>query len=328
MLSEEILVLLRAQDRDLSGEAMSQALGVSRAAVWKAVEQLRALGYRVSSAPRRGYRLEGGPDRVTAAELSALLGECALGRELVCLDVVDSTSSEVKRRAALGAAAGLTVIAEEQYGGRGRRGNPFQSLRGKGLYLSVLMRPQAALEDLSTLTAHAAVAVREGILAACGAACGIKWTNDLILNGKKLCGILTELELEAESGTVSHVVLGVGINVSQTAADFGAELSGVATSLGAEGFALSRTELAAAVLRALAGMYEQFPAGREECRTRYRANCVTLGRQVYLHRDGTRIPVFAEDLDRDFALVVRHPDGKREHITAGEVPVRGLMGYV
>ncbi|NCB63160.1 MAG: biotin--[acetyl-CoA-carboxylase] ligase [Clostridia bacterium] len=328
MLSEDILALLRAQDGELSGEAMSQTLGVSRAAVWKAVEQLRALGYRIASAPRRGYRLEDGPDRVTAGELTALLGDCALGREIVCLDTVDSTSSEIKRRAALGAASGLTVIAEEQSLGRGRRGNAFQSLRGKGLYLSVLMRPRAALEDLGTLTAHAAVAVREGILSACGAACGIKWTNDLILNGKKLCGILTELELEGESGAVSHVVLGVGINVSQTAEDFGQPLSHIATSLGAEGFVLSRTELAAAVLRALGRMDRQFPAEREECRKQYRANCVTLGREVYLCRNEERIPVFAEDLDRDFALVVRHPDGRRERITAGDVPVRGLMGYI
>lgn len=328
MLSEHILALLRQERGDLSGEVMSQTLGVSRAAVWKGIEQLRSLGYRISSAPRRGYRLEDGPDRLTAGELTALLGSTALGREIVCLGTVDSTSSEVKRRAAMGAETGFAVLAEEQTGGRGRRGNAFQSLKGKGLYLSILMRPRAALADLSTLTAHAAVAVREGIRAACSAECGIKWTNDLVLNGKKLCGILTELELEAESGAVSHVVLGVGVNVSQTAEDFGGALSGIATSLAAEGYPVSRTELAAAILRELDGMYRAFPAEREAYWADYRAACITLGREVYLCKGGERVPVFAIDLDEDFALVVRHRDGSIEHITAGDVPVRGMMGYL
>ncbi len=244
MLEEEVLALLRGHgEGHLSGEAMSRTLAVSRAAVWKAVEALRRDGYQITSAPNRGYRLAGGPDRIRAGELAGALAGRTVGRELVCLETVDSTNTEVKRRAAAGAAEGLAVLAEEQTAGRGRRGRSFQSLSGKGLYLSVLLRPAVSLAELSQLTAWTAVAVCRGIQSCCGAEPQIKWTNDILLNGKKLCGILTELELEAESAALSHVVVGLGVNVSQTAADFGPELADIATSLELEGFSVRRAEL-------------------------------------------------------------------------------------
>ena len=140
MLQEDVLELLqRSEGAYLSGEAMSQALGVSRAAVWKAVEALRRAGYGIGSAPNRGYRLDSAPDVLRPGEIAGALEGCLVGREVVCLPTVDSTSSEVKRRAAAGAPEGLAVLAGEQTRGRGRRGNAFQSLAGKGLYCSVLL---------------------------------------------------------------------------------------------------------------------------------------------------------------------------------------------
>ena len=329
MLTEQILALLRARGGSyVSGEAMSRALGVSRAAVWKGVEALRREGCEISSAPRRGYRLESGPSRLTAWELEPKLRGLTLGREVVCLETVDSTSSEVKRRAQAGAAEGLVVVSEEQTQGRGRRGNGFSSPKGKGLYLSVLLRPGVSLAELNTLTARAAVAVCRGIEAACGAQAGIKWTNDLVLGGKKLCGILTELELEVESGALGYVVLGVGINVSQSREDFSPELEEVATSLALEGHAADRAALAAAVLGALDGMYRVFPGEGEAYWAEYRARCVTLGREVLILGRGEPETAFAEDLNADFSLLIRRPDGRREAVSAGEVSVRGLMGYV
>lgn len=329
MLVTDILALLRAAGEvPLSGEAMSRRLGVSRAAVWKGVEALRKTGYAISSAPRRGYRLEAAPAQITAQELAPRLTGCLLGTRLLCLDTVDSTNSEVKRQAALGAAEGLAVLAEEQTGGRGRRGNGFQSLAGRGIYLSVLLRPGVPLWALTSLTARAAVAVCRGIEAATGAVAGIKWTNDLVLNGRKICGILTELELEAESGTLDSVTLGVGVNVSQTDADFGPELSKIATSLAQEGFCADRTALAAAILWALDEMYHALLGEEASYFEEYKTRCVTLGQEVLLRRgDGTET-AFAEALTPDFGLVVRHPDGALETVSAGEVSVRGLMGYV
>lgn len=329
MLQDEVLALLKASGADfLSGEEMSRRLGVSRAAVWKAMEALRQEGYEISSAPRRGYRLEGSPDRLSAGELSGALTGRKVGGTLVCLDSVDSTNSEVKRRALDGAPDGLAVIAGQQTGGRGRRGRTFVSPADKGLYLSVLLRPQCPLEEVSTLTAWTAVAVCDAIQAVCGVRPGIKWTNDLVLEGRKVCGILTELGLEGETGALEYVVVGIGVNLTQTEADFGPEVAPVAISLEqALGRAPRRAELAAAILAALDDLYAAFPGAAADYLARYRADCLTVGRQVRLIRPGGVQDAFAEEIDDRFALVVRLPDGRRETVSSGEVSVRGLFGY-
>ena len=331
MLQDEILALLRSEPGAYrSGEEMSRRLGVSRAAVWKAVETLRREGYEIVSAPNRGYRLSAAPDDLRPGELAAALRGRLVGRTVVCLDTVDSTNSEVKRRAAGSAPEGLAVLSDEQTAGRGRRGNAFQSLKGKGLFCSVLLRPQVPLEALSQLTAWTAVAVCRAVEACCGLTCGIKWTNDIILNGKKLCGILTELEFEAESAAAVAVVLGVGINVGQTEADFGPDLAPTAVSLTqALGRPVRRAELAVHLLAALDEMYAAFPQGKAAHLAEYRRRCVTTGREVALvGADGSRTPAFAQGVDDDFSLVCRLPGGTERTVTAGEVSVRGLLGYV
>ena len=331
MLQDEILALLRSEPGAYrSGEEMSRRLGVSRAAVWKAVETLRREGYEIVSAPNRGYRLSAAPDDLRPGELAAALRGRLVGRTVVCLDTVDSTNSEVKRRAAGGAPEGLAVLSDEQTAGRGRRGNAFQSLKGKGLFCSVLLRPQVPLEALSQLTAWTAVAVCRAVEACCGLTCGIKWTNDIILNGKKLCGILTELEFEAESAAAVAVVLGVGINVGQAEADFGPDLAPTAVSLTqALGRPVRRAELAVHLLAALDEMYAAFPQGKAAYLAEYRRRCVTTGREVALvGADGSRTPAFAQGVDDDFSLVCCLPGGTERTVTAGEVSVRGLLGYV
>lgn len=241
--------------------------------------------------------------------------------QLVYMDAVDSTSEEVKRRAASGAAEGLAVLAGTQTHGRGRRGNSFQSISGKGLYLSVLLRPALPPAELMTITPRLALCAARGIEACCGVSPGIKWINDLTLNGRKLCGILAEF-------TGAALVLGIGVNLTQTSADFGPALSPLATSLLQEtGFAPERTELARHILRALGELYAQFPLGAERDLAEYRRRCVTLGRQVLLLRGDVRQAAFAEDLGDDFSLLVRYPDGRRGAVRDGEVSVRGLMGY-
>ena len=196
MSREKVLSLLREHpNQSLSGEAMSRQLGVSRAAVWKAIEALRQEGYVISSAPNRGYCLQSAPDRVREGELAGPLAGCLVGSQLACLDVIDSTNTECKRRAMVGAPEGLVVLAEEQTGGRGRLGRSFQSPRGCGLYLSALLRPHAEPAAVTDFTAWVAVAVCDGIEAACGIRPRIKWTNDIVLNGRKLVGILTNRDV-------------------------------------------------------------------------------------------------------------------------------------
>lgn len=330
MTNDQVLGLLTAAGDWLSGEEMSRALGVTRAAVWKAVDALRREGCVITSAPRLGYKLETAPDRLSPAAISARLpGGLALGQEIICLDTVDSTNTYLKKLAAEGGRHGTVAIADEQTGGRGRRERTFQSPRGAGLYLSVLLRPSCLPMEAVDLTAWVAVAVCNAIETLCGTRPDIKWTNDLLLHGRKLCGILTEMGIEGESGALQYVVAGAGINLRQSRADFAAlGLEETATSLAAEGLdkGLDRCALAAALITELDTMAAQFPARRADWLSRYRAGCITAGRRVLVVRGDRADPALALGVEDDFSLRVRWDDGREETVSAGEVSIRGLMG--
>ena len=204
MLRDEVLTILKQQDADLSGEEISRRLGVTRMAVSNAVKALRREGYVIDSATNRGYRLRKSPDKLSAGDLYAHLPKSRQAA-VRCFDLIDSTNSYLKREAVNGAPNGLVAVANEQTAGRGRSGRRFFSAADCGVYLSVLLRPHCEPQKTMTLTAHAAVAVCEAIVRACGVETEIKWTNDVILNGRKLCGILTEITLEGETGLVDSV---------------------------------------------------------------------------------------------------------------------------
>lgn len=330
MSRERVLALLRERPGEyLSGEAMSKTLGISRAGVWKAIEGLRQEGYTIASAPNRGYCLQHAPDRLRVGELFGLLSDAKIGSQLRCLDVIDSTNTECKRQAMDGAPEGLVVTAEEQTGGRGRRGRGFQSPRGKGLYLSALFRPDMDPARVSDFTAWVAVAVCDGIEACCGIRPQIKWTNDIVLGGKKLVGILTELSIESETNALDYMVAGIGVNVNQEPEDFSEEIRDMATSLSqALGRTVRRAELAAQIILALDRMYAAYPEDRAKYLARYRADCVTTGHQVQLITPTARRQAFALEINDDFNLVVELYNGKKETVCAGEVSVRGMYGYV
>lgn len=329
MLKEDILQLLKAgKDTYLSGQRISAQLGVSRAAVWKAVEALRKDGYGIDSRSNCGYRLVRVPDVMTQEALSDI-GTRQVGRKVLYYDRLDSTNNEIKRLSIDQVENGLAVIADCQTGGRGRRGRSFLSPAGKGLYLSVLMQPHCSVEELSMLTAWSAVALCRAVERVCGVRPGIKWPNDLVLNRKKLCGILTELEWEAESGEFSCVIIGAGINVSQDEADFGPEVAPIAISLAqALGMAPDRTELAARVIRSLNALYDDFPAQNAAYLDHFRRDCLTVGNPIkVISGAGERIGT-ATGISDDFGLTVRWEDGSTETLTSGEVSVRGLYDYV
>ena len=330
MSRETILsLLLEHQNQFLSGESMSQQLGISRAAVWKAIESLRQEGYVITSAPTRGYRLDSAPDRIREGELSSHLKHCELGSSLVCLDTIDSTNTECKRRAMARAPHGLAILSEEQTGGRGRLGRSFHSPQGCGLYLSLLLRPQLPPQEVVDFTAWVAVAVCDGIEAACGIRPKIKWTNDIVLGGNKLCGILTELGLESETNSLQYLVTGIGINVNHSPEDFDEEIRAIATSLAQYlGKPVRRASLAAEVLKALDKMYSGFPYNKQEYLERYRADCITPGNQVQLITPVSRQEAYARSIDDEFRLVVEFPDGTQKALSAGEVSVRGMYGYI
>lgn len=252
-----------------------------------------------------------------------------IGRHLLLLQSVDSTNTEVRRRAAAGAAEGLVVLSNHQTAGRGRSGRSFYSSEGVGLYLSALLRPSLPVEAVVNLTAWVAVAVCNGIQAACGVRPQIKWTNDLILNGKKLCGILTELSLNRKTRALDYLVVGIGINVNQTPEDFPEDIRSIATSLSVElGRKVDPDRLAVDVILALDRMYAQFPAGKSVYLERYRSDCLTVGKPVRLITPAATREAFATGIDEDFRLLVEYPDGTTDAISTGEVSVRGMYGYV
>ena len=327
MLRDEVLTILKQQDTDLSGEEISRRLGVTRMAVSNAVKALRKEGYVIDSATNRGYRLQESPDKLSAGDLYAHLPEPR--RETVrCLDLIDSTNSYLKREAVNGAPNGLVAVANEQTAGRGRSGRRFFSAADCGVYLSVLLRPHCEPQKTMTLTAHAAVAVCEAIVRACGVETEIKWTNDVILNGRKLCGILTEITLEGETGLVDSVVIGIGVNVNYRPKDFPEELRAVAGSIYSEtGVRVDRARLAAEMILALDRMSEAWEQNPYAYLDAYRIRCTTQGKEVRVIRGSTVRDAFALEITDDFALRVRYADGAEEILNSGEVSVRGLYGY-
>ena len=330
MSREKVLTLLREQEGYLSGEELSRELGLSRAAVWKAVEALRKDGYAIEARTGLGYRLTAAPDALTEREVRRFLGQSGiLGRELHCLDTIDSTNSYAKRIAMTGAPEGTVVIANDQTAGRGRMGRQFQSPRDKGIYLSVLLRPEMEPQRLMPVTAMAGVAVCDAVEKVCGVRPGLKWPNDPVIGNRKLCGILTEMSLEGETGRVQYLVLGIGINVGQEAEDFSPDVAAIATSLSAYlGRPVSRPELAAALICELEKLYETLKAGDlGDYLNAYRRDCVNLGKTVQLLGEEREV-VTAVDIDGEFGLVVRTGEGGEKTVRSGEVSVRGMYGYV
>jgi len=242
--------------------------------------------------------------------------------------VVDSTNTLAKSLAAQGAPHGTVLIADSQTGGRGRMGRSFHSPAGSGIYLSVILRPQCHASQLMHLTCATAVAMCGAIKVSCGVRPGIKWINDLVFNGKKLGGILTELSLNAD-GTVAYAVVGVGINCTQKTSDFPQDIQDIATSLSAvSDIPVSRSCVAAAMIRSLEEMSRELFTRKEPIMEFYRSRCITLGKYVCVFSGDTVRHGTAEDMDDDGALLIRFDDGHTETVGAGEVSIRGMYGYI
>ena len=262
-------------------------------------------------------------EMLRAADVRLHLPQALRCAELCCLEEVDSTNTRLKEAALEGAAAPMVVIAHRQTAGRGRRGRNFLSPEGKGLYLSVLLRPGCEAGRLMCVTGMAAVAVCRAVERAGGARPRIKWVNDLVLGNKKFCGILAETVM-TESGPA--LVLGVGINVYRD--EFTPEVAALATSLEAEGFSVSRAALAAAVMEELLALEGALAGDLSGWVSAYRARCVNIGRDVRLMWDEGCRRARCLDVDGQFGLVVRYADGGEATVRTGEVSVRGLYGYV
>ncbi|MCL2569091.1 MAG: biotin--[acetyl-CoA-carboxylase] ligase [Oscillospiraceae bacterium] len=330
MSKEAILRLLVETDDYVSGEGMSEALGVSRAAIWKSIRALREAGYEIEARTNRGYRLLVSPDTPLPEAIRPLCASEDLCREIIYLDAVDSTNTYLKREAASGAPHGTVAIAGEQTGGRGRMGRPFISHSGKGLFFSILLRPEAVLPaSITSLTAFAAVAVCEAIEAVAPIKPKVKWVNDILVGDRKLVGILSEMSMLGESGQVDYVVIGVGVNVHYQAEDFPEEIRDRATSLAIlTDTPQSRAKLAAALIDAFSRMYKVCQTEPETYVDRYRARSATVGREILVLRGEESLPALATGIAPDCGLIVRYPDGGEETLFYGETSIRTERGYV
>jgi len=321
MTRDEVLDFLwKNADSYVSGTELADRLSLSRTAVWKAIRQLRDEGYEIESQPNRGYRLRSVSDVLSAEGIARHLRHREL--DVRFYKTIGSTNTVLKGLAAEGAPAGLALVAEEQTLGRGRMGRSFYSPPESGLYLSLLLRPQMPAADAVRLTACAAVAVAESIEALSNRAAQIKWVNDIFVDGRKVCGILTEASVDCESGMMHHVIIGIGVNTRVPDGDFPEELRGIAgAAFGAETVPELRCRLAAAILDRLMD-YTPDPAAPAVFEG-YKKRSLVLGKDIDILAPGREPePAVALDLNEDYSLLVRLPDGSTRRLNSGEVSVK------
>lgn len=317
---EDLLhMLLNAEGRFVSGEEISRNLSISRTAVWKHVNKLRDMGYEFEAVSRKGYRLVTKPDSIDATALQLALDTTVFGRKAVLLTSTLSTQGDVLKLAEQGQAEGAVVIAEEQTGGRGRFGRQWFSPPGKGIWMSVLLRPDLPLQHTPQLTLLTGVAVCRAVRTCTGADAGIKWPNDLLIDGRKVCGIL--LESTVEDHEVRYCIAGIGVDVNFDPEDYPEDLTTIATSLKMEtGQPVDRTKLTAAILTELEQLYFLYQKeGFGVISALWEALSVSLNREITVTNPQGVIEGKAIGLDPSGALLVEKHDGEHALVISGEI---------
>lgn len=311
-LKQSILNALEtSRDAPLSGQALAKCFGVSRSAIWKAVTALREDGYQIESTQNRGYQLAPDYDRSSETTINALLPGITV--PVYCMDTLDSTNNEARRRLLAGEVEPFAIVSEEQTAGRGRRGKLFHSPRGAGLYMTVALAPGQTLSDALGVTLYAATCTADAIERVTGRETYIKWVNDLYWQGRKVGGILTEAITDFESGTVLSLLVGIGLNLYP--AVIPTELQSIMGSLACQ--KPVKNALAAEIMRALLAYN---PEATEHL-PRYRARCMTLGRLVTCTLGEQRFAGIAESIDEKGALLVRTADGNLHRLQSGEAHI-------
>ncbi len=319
-MDEEILRLLREHSSGfLSGEEISRRLKVTRTAIWKRVEQLRSLGYEIKATPRAGYRLIRSPDLLIPSEINPLLETKWIGKKIHLFETVDSTNTKAYEFALRGAREGEVVLAESQKKGRGRLGREWFSPPFSNLYLSVILRPKIPPHQASLITLMAAVATADALRKFSGLDPRIKWPNDVLLNDRKVAGLLNEIHSEADR--IHFVILGIGINLNMDASMVSKEIRSRATSLKKEmGQTISRKEFLKTLLGELETWYEIFlEQGGTTILKAWRDRAQIQGKQVNVTSFGETLRGVAIDVDSDGALILETDMGERKRVVAGDV---------
>ncbi len=330
-MKAEMIRLLRESKEYISGQELCDRFEVSRTAIWKMINQLKDEGYVIEAKQNKGYRLVESPDSMEAYELQSRIRTKWAGREVSYKKETGSTNIDCKLLAQQGAPHGALAVAEAQVSGRGRRGRSWQSPAGISIYMSLLCRPDFAPEKAPMLTLVMGLSVAQAVSRYTGLPAKIKWPNDVVVNGKKICGILTEMEMGLETKEIQYLVIGVGINVSNEA--FPEELEGIATSLYLEAEEkekkILRAVLVQYVMEAFEENYERFLqtldlSGLQEA---YNGHLVNRDAAVKVLDPKGEYAGVAKGIDKDGDLLVETEDGTVKKVYAGEVSVRGLYGY-
>lgn len=326
-MKTEILRCLREAEGYVSGQELCERLKVSRTAVWKVMQQLQAEGYEIEAVRNRGYRLKESGDAYSQAELQSIMSSKWAGKNLLFFEKVDSTNNMVRTLAEQGAPEGTLAVAANQTAGKGRRGRSWSAPEGTSIAMSILLRPEFPPERASMLTLVMAMAIARGIREMTGLDARIKWPNDIVADGKKLCGILTEMSTEMEY--IRYVVIGVGINVSMK--EFPEELKQKATSLElCLGRPVKRAPLIDACMRAFEEYYEKYlqTLDLSLLQEEYNRELVNVGREVTVLAPAGDYTGVSHGINREGELVVELAGGEIRNVVSGEVSVRGVYGYV
>lgn len=325
-MKEKILALLKSTSDYVSGQDICNRLGVSRTAVWKNINALKQEGYEIDSVNNKGYRLISEPDIINEMRIREYMHTKWMAKNIIYLPVTDSTNTQAKRLGEEGAEHGTLVVTQCQTAGRGRRGRSWESPEGN-VYFTFLLRPDVEVSRASMITLISALALAKAIEKVTGLHTQIKWPNDVVANGKKLCGILTESSTDLEY--INYVVVGIGINVNQIS--FPEEIADKASSLLLElGHSVNRGEVLGEFLNLFEMYYEIFIETEDMSGLidTYNEMLVNCGREVkIIEKENERI-LKAIGIDENGGLIVENPEGVRESIISGEVSVRGLYGYV
>ncbi len=325
-MKAEILAMLRESDGYVSGQELCNKFGVSRTAIWKAINQLKDMGYEIEAVPNKGYHLVSAPDVMNEAEIKSLLHTEWAGQELFCFDEIDSTNTKAKELAEQGYPSGTLVVADRQIAGRGRRGRSWDSPAGIGIFMTLLLKPDINPNNASMLTLVTALATAQAISDVTGAEAKIKWPNDIVINGKKVCGILTEMS--AQFDYINHIVIGIGINVHNES--FPEEIQETASSLLLEsGKRIHRADLIARFLERFEAGYAIFlqTEDLEGLMKDYNALLVNIQKQVRILDPKEPFEGKAIGITKRGELIVDTWES-RKLVSSGEVSVRGIYGYV
>lgn len=326
-MKEEILRLLRSADGYISGQELCNRFGVSRTAVWKAINQLKEAGYEIEAQQNKGYRLMAAPDLMTEAEIKSLMHTDWVAKEVLYFDTIDSTNTKAQELAEKGYPSGTLVVADKQESGKGRRGRSWVSPSGTGIFMTLMIKPDINPNNASMLTLVAALAVAKAITSVTGEEAMIKWPNDIVVNGKKVCGILTEMN--AQFDYINHIVVGIGINVHNES--FPEEISQMASSLMIEagGKRFHRAQIIAETMSYFEQYYDTFLKTQDLSALvrEYDKLLVNRNKSVRVLDPKEPFDGKAMGITSKGELIVDTWES-RKLVSSGEVSVRGIYGYV